>query len=267
VYSFETRDEKVFTRPPSENFLMNRPSIWFHDNAGFLERRWNDERRETISIHRFDLSGVSTKLLEGPAALLRSEMALSPDDKTLFVVGPDARGILNTVFAFDLTNGDHKPVVALGNRQTIETLQVNHSGTILALVVRSATGRMSIALVGVDGSDYRVRFTSNSDVKVAALSPSIGWTNNDQEILFMTETSLTQLSDARIMRLSVTGEDKPEWTRVDGDGLRNSDPLRRLLSLSDDGSRIVYSSRTPQVLELWSVDLSSMLKAQSVVSR
>jgi Tol biopolymer transport system component len=86
------------------------------------------------------------------------------------------------------------------------------------------------------------------------------WTADDQNILFAAELvdplagpTVARQQNSRIMRVAAAGG-RPESTGIDVEGEIRS------ISLSGNGSRLVYALRNPESSEIWSIDLSSVLQ-------
>jgi Tol biopolymer transport system component len=229
VYSFETREERVLdTRSGST-------PVWLHDSSGFLLRMPD-------GVYRVDLkTGTPTKLRDLPRPMTQA-MALSQDDNVLFEA-------IGGIFKTDLRTGDRREVMSAPTvPTTISAISLSHDGRTIAMTESGPQlsgpqqRRASIATVGVDGQGYRLIADQIAD------GGAIAWTRDDQSILFF--------ADSKFMRVPAAGG-SPVFTGIDLEGGASGS-----LSVSDDGTRIVYGATATEPSELWALDLSLLLKIQ-----
>jgi Tol biopolymer transport system component len=246
IYSMETSKERVL------DGVRGFRIAWLHDSSGFMQ--WRSDAGGS-SLYRVDVaSGNSTKLLHDDHPLGTSRpIAVSPDDKTVYSSLPNTTTNGSDIVAFNLSTGQVRTVHP--NAEIIGydiALAVSHDGRTLALNLRNG-----IARVGVDGTGFQALVSRTSELQSFSKA---AWTADDQNILFAAELvdplagpTVARQQNSRIMRVAAAGG-RPESTGIDVEGEIRS------ISLSGNGSRLVYALRNPESSEIWSIDLSSVLQ-------
>lgn len=222
VRSPNSQSEKTYERKG------NGASIWFRDASGFLSSAL--QSYGIVYRASFDTSSkiVFRELrLNVPAA----DVALSPDDKTLYALVPlgveGATFVNMTLVAFDARTGERltgasMPVGVPSKRPSF--LKVSPDRSSLA-IVRPADGNTTdIARCATEGcTDYRVLTVH------PGLVQGVNWTPDNRFILYAASDTGSRW---RIMRLSADGG-VPTFTGLEVDDLTYFD-------LSFDGKRIAF---------------------------
>ena len=98
-----------------------------------------------------------------------------------------------------------------------------------------------LAIVGVDGTDYREIY------QTAAKMTGVAWTRDGTGVLFAEKGLEVPGTPWRVMRVPAMGG------HPDPTGLEVDSPIRVLLSLNADGTRLATSSQK-SIGEIWALD-------------
>jgi len=230
VRSVATAEEQVV----AQSYIRPDPPRWLHQKTGFLTLIGD-------GWQFLDLKTESFTPVAQRGSLRSVVAAVAPDDKTLFVTSrePNTSDGWDHIVAIDLPNGQARPVFKLPEAvaltsQGVEAgagglgIALSPDGGTLAITWRKAGYDARLALVHVDGSDYREIYSFKS----GRVSDKLAWTRDGREILFATAGSIN--GDWQIMRIA-TGGGKPQSIGVTVKALST-------FSLSPDDSRIAFST-------------------------
>jgi Tol biopolymer transport system component len=238
VHSLDSGEEKTY----SHDGLRGSPPRWFPDGQSILVNTGTGGMEKVF--YRVDLkSGEFHKVLS-VGALLTAAGNLSPDGKTLYLVGrSDAKTfVFDRAVAYDLTTGralrEFKPDGGISG------IALSPDGSTLAIagLIDQQTREARLSRISVDGADSRELYKSVRAVKKTLLFDKIAWTRDGREILF---TESDRNNNFRLLRISAEGG-KAEYTGFEATGIISID-------LHHDGSRIAYSA-AKQVREIWALD-------------
>jgi Tol biopolymer transport system component len=243
--------------------LDGAPPVWLHDGKGLLTRRNYDVR----PISLVDLRTGAMRSVEAIAhATLplnsAGPIALSPDDKTLYLAlrggllrdpkeSTNARQPNWSIVSFDLVTGEQKQVWTSGSPLTGSLdFAVSPDGRSFALTFRRGEWTDTHLLrVDIDGSNPSELASSVSSFGTLA------WTPNGRGIFYAAPGK----DQFQLMRIPAEGG-RPEFTGLTlGAG-------SHALSVSPDGTRILYSDSTSTGDALWAIDNLSSLWATPKVS-
>jgi len=253
VREVSSNEERSYELPGA---VVESPG-WLHDASGLIVVVQSKPGRETAGFYRVDLaSGAATRVLDvGPSR--SSNVALSPDGRTLYLATRHRSGPFTGIAAVDLATGAEQPVASFpaGTQQFgPPAIAVSPDGATLAVAVSTnldETERL-IFTVAVDGSNLR---------EVTRPFPgawqSLRWTPDGTALVF---PAFDERRNWRIMRLPAEGG-TASFDGLSFDTLAPLVPDIRMnpgnfsgLDVSPDGTRIIVSTQTMAKFEVWTLD-------------
>jgi len=257
VRDLKTQQEKVY----GHSSVQPMQPRWFHNGSGWLQliRSGND----APAWYFADLKTGEFKRVITQNASHSPVAALSSDNKTLYVAARDPNdtgNFFDRIVAIDVATGQEKPVLRIPGSSGVlprapggVAMALSPDGRTLALMMRNPATPARLALVGIDGSNYREIYTTN-DIRGTVVD-KLAWTPDGRSILFAMSVSDRESSERRIMRISADGG-KPESIGLQVNALSTFD-------ISPDSMRIVVSTTDNRRPALRVIDnLSSMLNAR-----
>lgn len=261
VRDVSTGEERSFVK---SGLLSAITPQWTADGSALLLQG----RGEGIptSFHRLDIrSGASQVLFARDThAGQRGIGALAPDGRTVFLAKANEAGTAVTaIVAVDAATGAERTVVALdapveaGVNAVWVSVAVSPDGRTLAVMHYTAFGNKArIFTVGVDGSGMR-EVVGSVDAGWVGYGSTLRWAPDGQSLIFL---AFDANRNWRIMRVPASGG-APVPDGLDYDTLQALLPGKRLFAgntngfdVSPDGSRIVVSTFTVSMTEVWSLD-------------
>jgi Tol biopolymer transport system component len=192
---------------------------------------------------RMDLSTGQPVGLQFPT--YKPAMALSPDDKTLYLTVEDQKDKTTSIVSVNLASGEQKmiwtsPIAADPTISVPLRLALSPDGRTFALVLTDAK-KSHLIRVGIDGSGFREIYSAESGgAGRAEISRSgLVWSRDGRSILFMNWDSN---KSQRLMRIAAEGSGKAEFTGLE---IPSTDEI---FDLSPDGKRIVFFSPRAPIL-------------------
>jgi Tol biopolymer transport system component len=237
VRSLDTGSEKLYT--------VNVPNcwsapVWFHDGKSLLAGSFLEQNQGAM---RMDLSTGQPVGLQFPT--YKPAMALSPDDKTLYLTVEDQKDKTTSIVSVNLASGEQKmiwtsPIAADPTISVPLRLALSPDGRTFALVLTDAK-KSHLIRVGIDGSGFREIYSAESGgAGRAEISRSgLVWSRDGRSILFMNWDSN---KSQRLMRIAAEGSGKAEFTGLE---IPSTDEI---FDLSPDGKRIVFFSPRAPIL-------------------
>ncbi len=238
VRSLETGEERTYLT--SLGTSGSGAPVWFHDGSGVMTGIGAAPQR---SLHRIDLKSGDFKELPAPAG----PNALSPDDKTLYLVrrAPDGK-TPDRILSIDVTTGQERPVfVSPATWPLSIALSPDGRTLVLAWIDRTAgNAKQHIARVSVDGGDYREVFTGPDHLGYGG---TLAWSKDGRSILFNQELPEGAIRwGVGVMRVPADGGGAATLVIALTPPTLGFDP-------GPDGSRIAYSAREAEN-QLWALD-------------
>lgn len=228
---------------------------WLPDSSGLIAVVQAGPRRDAAAFYQVDVSsGDFRRLFE--VGTRSGEGDVAPDGKTLYAVARPGQGQPAGIVAVDLASGRERLVVTLSSDRQMfgfPAIAVSPDGRTLAATMFTDPGqtRILLAIVGVDGSNYR-EVTSYDSSWVAAR-----WLPDGKAVLF---PAFDDARNWRIMRASIE-DGSTKWDGLSYDSLAPLVPDIRLnpgnfsgLDVSQDGARVVVSTLTLAKSEIWTLD-------------
>ena len=163
------------------------------------------------------------------AGLLGPTIALSSDDRTMYVLSRDSpEGTAPSpgrILALDLASGASRPVLTIPEMGAAQRLVLSPDGRTLAFSSAQQLRRYGFATVGVDGGQFREIYAA------AGSSGNLAWTADGRGLLFDQRDG----RKVRIMRIAADGG-TPEPTGLDSEG-----PIQNI-TVDPAGRRIAFGS-------------------------
>jgi Tol biopolymer transport system component len=229
IRSVETGEEREFPVNSTDCWITG---VWFHDNNSLLTQSFV-EPRDRGRLRRRELNTGQLKSLNIPA--YQTAMALSLDDKTLYMTVPDPKaGVINIV-SVDLASGKqthiwNAPIPSDTQDQVPLRLALSPDGRAFALTLTDSK-KIRLVRVGSDGTGFKEIYSADAGSAATPSRSGLAWTRDGRSLLFMDEGK----SEQRLMRISVNGG-KPEFTGL------TTDKARAVFDLSPDGRKIAFFS-------------------------
>jgi Tol biopolymer transport system component len=263
VRSLDNGDEKLYQHAGILSYVSPR---WLHDSTGFLVLITEPKGMPgpAASFYSVDAkTGMFTRVLakdtdDHPRS---GVVALSPDDKTLYMIvmnGPGGRATSSTgIVGVNLKSGDETPILTFPRTGLPGEvgLAVSPNGATLALMTETR-----LMTVGIDGSGYRELY---GPFESGGFPDHVRWTPDGQALVFVTDpTPNAQQVNWQVMRIPSRGG-QPQLDGLESTKLSGWMPPPRLsgiptngiptIDLSPDGSRIVFGVSTQPTYELWAL--------------
>jgi Tol biopolymer transport system component len=250
--------------------LLDPAPAWRHDGGALVVTMLEGvDQTATRVAALLDLkSGSTTQLFDrqGPDRE-RSRGPLSLDGKTVYAArtGTNRTAVIDIV-ARDLASGTEQILTTVDPSPAYRAevgLALSPDGKTLAVALwKTPNESARLLTVGVDGTGLRELVPS---FQTAWISDAVRWTPDGQSVLYV---AFDAQKNWRVMRVGTNGG-TPE---PDGFDYETLDPLvgspRLELSnfigfdLSPDGSRVVASTRTRAMSEIWALDVAALMAAK-----
>jgi Tol biopolymer transport system component len=239
VRSMDTGAERAYSTGGPNNIQCWSAPVWFHDGKSLLNGSFLEQ---TGSPWRTNLETGQTTGLGIP--VYKPAMALSPDDKTLYLTAHDQTAKTTSIVAVNMESREQRrvwttPYTVNPDRVPLR-LAISPDGRTLALVL-SEGSKTRLVRVGVDGSGYKEVYSrEGSGGAGAGLSRSgLAWSRDGRALYFMEADGK---GGQRLMRIAADGSGKPQFT---GLTLPNFDAV---FDIHPDGrSLVLFSPRPPQI--------------------
>ena len=250
--------------------LLDPAPAWRHDGAGLVVTMLDgvDQTASRVAALLDLKSGSTTQLFDRQAPdRERSRGPLSLDGKTAYMArtGSDRTAVIDIV-ARDLSSGAEQVVTTVDPSPAYRAevgLALSPDGKTLAVALwKKPNESARLMTVGVDGTGVRELVSS---FQTFWISDAVRWTPDGQSVLFV---ACDAQKNWRVMRVGTDGG-TPEPDGLDYETL---DPLvgsPRLapnnfigFDLSPDGSRVVASTRTMTMSEIWALDVAALMAAK-----
>jgi Tol biopolymer transport system component len=265
VRSLENGSEQSFLRAG----LTAQSPVWLHDGSGLIVTTAETNHRTFLLL---DLaSGTFRHLVDQTAngKVRTGDSALSPDDRTLYLgVRASSSTPVTGIIAVDMASGAERPVFTFpanaGPKTGSMGIAVSPDGTRLALRFQTGDAQMTIAGVNVDGTGFSPLV---APFRGGWPDGDLLWTGDGRDILFIAGDANFNW---QVMRVSAAGG----AAVLDGISFETLAPVLpagmrmwpgnfNSLSATPDGSRLITSTLTYSLNELWTLDnLTSALSAR-----
>jgi Tol biopolymer transport system component len=237
IRSVRSGSETVFERRQE----VEGPILWLRDGKEILSLRASSGVAPVPemgpNLARVDLQGNLRELSTIALPMRRNLLALSPDERTLYADVPAGNNNYRTatIVSFDLATGQQKqafPLPASLNPTTGRNatrggryIAISPNGKELAIIRRPGEKDAALALVGVDGENYRVLVDGTGPLE------AVTWTSDGSSLVFA-KLKPNSGDNWQIMQTPATG----------GEVVFTGLEVTRLwyFDLSPDGSRIAF---------------------------